>query len=228
METIPNEIVMQQLLYLPYKEIVKKCSISRKFAEICNNEYFWKQYLFNYFNGKLINGLNYRQTVDTYSRTLDLLLNYVPYVSINGFRYFMKKLNEYFRYDNLYPMISNGLGGTIGGLMELIEETGYVFDYEISDQILYQMSTIFGFNYNEEPIEYKKIQFNISNVLKYAIEKRKFYNKKQEIINLEYNRDEVLLYLMDLIELENDHKKKEMIEKIKNKITDIFSLYFKI
>ena len=140
----------------------------------------------------------------------------------------MKKLNEYFRYDNLYPMISNGLGGTIGGLMELIEETGYVFDYEISDQILYQMSTIFGFNYNEEPIEYKKIQFNISNVLKYAIEKRKFYNKKQEIINLEYNRDEVLLYLMDLIELENDHKKKEMIEKIKNKITDIFSLYFKI
>ena len=67
METIPNEIVMQQLLYLPYKEIVKKCSISRKFAEICNNEYFWKQYLFNYFNGKLINGLNYRQTVDTYS-----------------------------------------------------------------------------------------------------------------------------------------------------------------
>ena len=91
------------------------------------------------------------------------------------------------------------------------------------------LSVALEFDYYESnPITYRKIELTIPNVLKYAIELRPFYNERQEIIKLAYNRDEVTNYLRDMELFENDDYKKQMIVKLNKKINDIFDLYFMI
>lgn len=45
MEFFPGELIIEQLLKLPIQDILRQCQISRKFRDICNDDYLWLQLL---------------------------------------------------------------------------------------------------------------------------------------------------------------------------------------
>ena len=54
MENQPNEIILQELLLLPYKDILRMCSTNKHLKNICNKneDYIYKELLRRDFNAK--------------------------------------------------------------------------------------------------------------------------------------------------------------------------------
>jgi hypothetical protein len=213
--------VKEILMRMPVNELFNNCVVSQEFNEFCNNDNFWKDYLFQYTRiTQKISPLSYKQTTRLIFHFLNRLwedpnLELISTWALDNFVKFWNETSDtYDQYLSRFNQIAQGIFNTHSNVFSWYTFAS-VFPSINTDFTLEEMFT----DYYEPKFEIDRIvstnRYVMPLILKSLSQPMTYIQRSQQlsnqkVVDISYNPDDSLHYLY--IEIEEDPNKIQEVE----------------
>jgi hypothetical protein len=200
----PLETLFEVMLYLPYPSVINQCKINKKFASICESEFFWKKYLSTHLDIDFpINSLTFSETAQVLYMFLDSIFRLsasIEYISTWALRNILLYFNtvswtkeQIYSFFQLYTQqINHHLNSTAVGIYQLLFALNKVtsnFSFlKFKELKLYQPKHSFPSTWST-PSYYKLVG-----------SKMNYVTKDLSTISTTFNADDSVMYLSNTLD----------------------------